>query len=135
MVLPGAVPVGRVRLRHRRRADDRARHPCFPETVVHHPPTVALLLAAHDAAEGDDLASSTLARTAFAALLSRHASRRPPGTPRWDNDPAVRRAREILHERLVGPPTIEDLARAVGMSPFALIRAFKAATGLPRTPT
>ncbi|GAA4184846.1 AraC family transcriptional regulator [Streptosporangium oxazolinicum] len=106
--------------------------PCFPETVVHHPPTVALLRAAHAAAErGDDLASSTLTRTAFAALLGRYASRRPTGAPRWDNDPAVRRAREILHERLVDPPTIEDLARAVDMGPFALIRAFKAATGLP----
>ncbi|MER6830075.1 AraC family transcriptional regulator [Streptosporangium sp. NPDC000563] len=106
--------------------------PCFPETVTYHRPTVALLRAAHDAAEGgDDLASSTLARTAFAALLSHHAARRPPEAPRWNDDPAVRRAREILHERLVDPPTIEDLARAVGTGPFVLIRAFKAATGLP----
>ncbi len=107
--------------------------PCFPETVTYHRPTVALLRAAHDAAEGgDDLVSSTLARTAFAALLSRHAARRPADTPyRRDGDPAVRRAREILHERLVDPPTIEDLARAVDARPFTLIRAFKAATGLP----
>ncbi|MEV4189139.1 AraC family transcriptional regulator, partial [Streptosporangium canum] len=46
-------------------------------------------------------------------------------------DRAVRRAREILHERLVDPPTLEDLARAVQAKPFTLIRAFKAATGLP----
>ncbi|MEU4832787.1 AraC family transcriptional regulator [Streptosporangium sp. NPDC023615] len=107
--------------------------PCFPEVVTHHPPTVALLRAAHDAAErGDDLASSTLARTAFAALLRHHAARRPPEAPvTGAGRPAVLQAREILHERLVDPPTVEDLARAVGTSPFALMRAFKAATGLP----
>ncbi|MFI6510755.1 AraC family ligand binding domain-containing protein [Streptosporangium sp. NPDC050855] len=106
--------------------------PCFPEVLTHHPPTVALLRAAHAAAErGDDLASSTLARTAFAALLRRNAARRPPDAPVRDVGPSVRRAREILHERLVDPPTIEELARAVDASPFALIRSFKAATGLP----
>lgn len=55
----------------------------------------------------------------------------PPEARSHDQDPAVRRAREILHERLVDPPTIEDLARAVDARPFTLIRAFKAATGLP----
>ncbi|MET8047640.1 AraC family transcriptional regulator [Streptosporangium sp. NPDC005286] len=106
--------------------------PCFPETVTYHQPTVELLRAAHQAAEhGDDLASSTLARTAFAALLRRHATRPLLEARSCDQDPAVRRAREILHERLVDPPTIEDLARAVDARPFALIRAFKAATGLP----
>ncbi|MGC5014045.1 AraC family ligand binding domain-containing protein [Streptosporangium sp. DT93] len=107
--------------------------PCFPEVVTHHPPTVALLRAAHDAAErGDDLAASTLTRTAFATLLRRNAARRPPEAPLpAAGRPTVRRAQEILRERLVDPPTVEDLARAVGTSPFALIRAFKAATGLP----
>lgn len=52
--------------------------PCFPETLTYHRPTVELLRTAHQAAEhGDDLASSTLARTAFAALLRRHATRSP----------------------------------------------------------
>ncbi|MEV7007672.1 AraC family transcriptional regulator [Streptosporangium sp. NPDC051022] len=106
--------------------------PCFPEAVVSSPHSAALLGAAHDAAErGDNLASSTLARAAFGTLLRQHAARVPPET-RLPGDPrAVRLAREILHDRLVDPPTLEDLALAVRAKPFALIRAFKAATGLP----
>ncbi|MFF5204590.1 AraC family ligand binding domain-containing protein [Streptosporangium sp. NPDC000396] len=106
--------------------------PYFPEAVVSHPHATALLLAAHDAAEhGDDLTSSTLTRTAFAALLRHHAALRPADARSSRESQAVRRAREILHERLVTPPTLEDLAHAVQARPFALIRAFKAATGLP----
>ncbi|ACZ85843.1 AraC family transcriptional regulator [Streptosporangium roseum] len=106
--------------------------PHFPEPVVSHPHAAALLRAAHDAAEhGDGLASSTLARTAFGALLRHHAAHRTADARPAREDRAVRRAREILHERLVDPPTLEDLARAVQAKPFALIRAFKAVTGLP----
>lgn len=106
--------------------------PYFPEAVVSHPYGATLLRAAHAAAEhGDDLASSTLARTAFGVLLRHHAARRPADVRPSAGDQAVRRAREILHERLVDPPTLEELAQAVQARPFALIRAFKAATGLP----
>ncbi|GAA3082454.1 AraC family transcriptional regulator [Streptosporangium carneum] len=106
--------------------------PYFPEAVVSNPHSATLLRAAHDAAErGDDLASSTLARAAFGTLLRHHAGRLPPETQLSDDPRAVRLAREILHERLVDPPTLEDLALAVRSKPFALIRAFKAATGLP----
>ncbi|WP_165781255.1 AraC family transcriptional regulator [Streptosporangium minutum] len=106
--------------------------PYFPEPVVSHPHATALLRGAHDAAEhGDGLASSTLARTAFGALLRHHADHRPADARPTKEDRAVRRAREILHERLVDPPTLEDLARAVQAKPFTLIRAFKAVTGLP----
>lgn len=106
--------------------------PYFPEPVVSHPHAAALLVTAHDAAEhGDDLASSTLIRTAFAALLRHHAARHPTDARPYGDDRTVRRAREILHERLVAPPTLEDLAHAVDTRPFTLLRAFKAATGLP----
>ncbi|MFF4411835.1 AraC family ligand binding domain-containing protein [Streptosporangium sp. NPDC001559] len=106
--------------------------PYFPEPVVSSARGAALLRRAHDAAErGDSLASSTLARTAFGTLLRLHAARRPQETRPGGNDLAVRLAREILHERLIDPPTIEDLALAVRAKPFGLIRAFKAVTGLP----
>ncbi|MBG0817405.1 AraC family transcriptional regulator [Planomonospora sp. ID82291] len=109
--------------------------PYFPEAVVSGASgahAAALLRAAHRAAErGDDLASSTLARTAFGALVRDHAARRPARPPLPAGDRAVRLAREILHTRLVDPPTLQDLALAVQARPFALLRAFKAATGLP----
>ncbi|GGS53799.1 transcriptional regulator [Planobispora rosea] len=106
--------------------------PHFPETVVDGPRAAALLRAAHLAAErGDDLASSTLARTAFGTLVLHHAAYRPARPHLSAGDRAVGLAREILHERLADPPALEDLARAVQARPFTLLRAFKAATGLP----
>ena len=41
------------------------------------------------------------------------------------------RAREVLTERLTEPPTLQRLAAGLGMSPFALLRAFRDRYGLP----
>jgi len=108
--------------------------PSFPQTVVYDQRSARLLLAAHVAAErGDRLASSSLLHTGLAGLLRSHA-RRPPEPPAA----AVRRApravagtRDLLAVRLTDPPSLDDLARAARMSPFALLRAFRAETGLP----
>jgi AraC-like DNA-binding protein len=40
-------------------------------------------------------------------------------------------ARGLLSERLTDPPSLDDLALATEMSPFALLRAFRDETGLP----
>lgn len=106
--------------------------PAFPAPVLDDPAAADLLRAVHRAGEkGDALAASTMLRTALAGLLTRHAHdlRRndaPAGTPR-----AVREAREILHASLVGPPSLDELAEAVGTRPFPLLRAFRDALGLP----
>ncbi|MGP3955053.1 AraC family ligand binding domain-containing protein [Nonomuraea sp. 3N208] len=106
--------------------------PHFAEQVVRDDPVAALLGRAHQAAErGDALAASTLSRTLFARLLTRHGAPRPPAALLGEGGRAVREARDLLHESLVDPPTLEDLAGAVGARPFALLRAFKDATGLP----
>ncbi|RVX39526.1 AraC-like DNA-binding protein [Nonomuraea polychroma] len=106
--------------------------PHFPEQVVRDDPVAALLGRAHQAAErGDALAASTLSRTLFARLLIRHGAPRPPAALLGEGGRAVREARDLLHESLVDPPTLDDLAGAVGARPFALLRAFKEATGLP----
>ncbi|SDI06559.1 AraC family transcriptional regulator [Nonomuraea jiangxiensis] len=106
--------------------------PYFPEQVVRDEAVAALLGMAHLAAErGDALAASTLSRTLFARLLARHAAPRPAAVPPGAGRRAVREALDLLHESLVDPPTLDDLADAVGTRPFALLRAFKAATGLP----
>jgi AraC-like DNA-binding protein len=39
--------------------------------------------------------------------------------------------REILHENLIDPPSLDELAAAANTTPFALLRAFRAVTGLP----
>jgi len=109
--------------------------PSFPETVVYDAGSARLLRAAHVAAEhGDALASASLLRAALAGLLRAHA--RPGGRAGAERGPyrspaAVRTVRDLLAGRLADPPSLDDLARESGMSPFALVRAFRAETGLP----
>jgi AraC-like DNA-binding protein len=106
--------------------------PHFPEQVVRDDAVAALLGRAHQAAErGDALAASTLSRTLFARLLTRHAAPRPDPALPAEGRRAVREALALLHDSLVDPPTLDGLAGAVGARPFALLRAFKAATGMP----
>ncbi|WP_067885309.1 AraC family transcriptional regulator [Actinomadura chibensis] len=108
--------------------------PAFPDSVLDDPSAAALLRAVHAAGEkGDALAASTFLRTTLARLLTGHSRevrrddpRRPAGMPR-----AVREAREILHANLVGPPSLDELADAVGARPFPLLRAFRETVGLP----
>ena len=121
--------------------------PRFPQTVVHDPASATLLRSAHRAAEhGDQLASSTLLSRALAGLLRAHAvggpagagrragvgGRRGDGPVRAARDPAaVALVRDVLHERLTDPPALAELADLTGLSQFALLRAFRGATGLP----
>ncbi|MEU0571184.1 AraC family transcriptional regulator [Nonomuraea sp. NPDC005983] len=106
--------------------------PYFPQQVVRDPAVAALLGSAHQATEcGDGLAASTLTRMLFARLLARHAAPRPSAALPSEGLRAVREALDVLHGSLLDPPTLDDLARAVRARPFPLLRAFKAATGLP----
>jgi AraC-like DNA-binding protein len=108
--------------------------PRFPQTVLYDPATAALVHSAHRSAEhGDDLASSTLLRTALAGLLRGHAAGGPaaiPGRARLA-PAAVGAVRDLLHERLADPPTLAELAAMTELSQFALLRAFRADMGLP----
>jgi len=112
--------------------------PYFPQTIVDDPASAALLRRAHRAAEhGDQLASSSLLTAALGRLLTRHATpgRAMPGQatqPRAVTAPAaVATVREVLAGQIADPPNLADLAAATGLSQFALLRAFRAATGLP----
>jgi AraC-like DNA-binding protein len=108
--------------------------PRFPQTVHYDPASAALLRSAHRAAEhGDQLASSTLLTTALARLLAAHAAAGPVALqgPAANAPASVRAVCDLLHERLTDPPTLAELAGLTGLSQFALLRAFRAATGLP----
>jgi AraC-like DNA-binding protein len=114
--------------------------PGFPQTVVDHPASARLLRAAHLAAEhGDALASSSLLQTALAGLLAAHARLGGHGGPDGGRRPrrpgrapaAARLARDLIAVRLADPPSLAELAAATGLSQFALLRAFRAETGLP----
>ncbi len=113
--------------------------PRFPQTVLYDGRSAALLRSAHCAAEhGDQLASSSLLTSALAGLLRAHAATGPavarettrvtgPGLA----PSAVRAVCELLRERLAEPPALAELAAITGLSQFALLRAFRAQTGLP----
>src|SRR5215475_1436166 len=113
--------------------------PLFPQTVVYDERSAALLRSAHRAAEhGDQLASSSLLTTAFAGLLTAHASVDGAMSGSISPRPAVRRApasmraiADLLENRLLDPPALAELAAMTGLSQFALLRAFRAETGLP----
>jgi AraC-like DNA-binding protein len=108
--------------------------PWFPETVLYHPATAALLSRAHQAAEhGDRLASSSLLTAALTRLLQAHAAAQPADTrePVSRAPASVQTVRELLPERLADAPSLAELAALTGLSQFALLRAFRRETGMP----
>jgi AraC-like DNA-binding protein len=108
--------------------------PLFPQTVLYDERSAALLRSAHRAAEqGDRLASSSLLTAALARLLTAHANAGTAEPPtRVRQAPAsISAVCELLHERLTDPPSLAELAEMTGLSQFAVLRAFRAETGLP----
>lgn len=106
--------------------------PAFTATVLDDPVTARLIADVHGAAEKDNaLAADTFLRLAVARLLARYGST-PVVTARPESGPgAAARARDLLAARLAAPPSLDELAAETGTSPFALLRAFKSAYGLP----
>jgi AraC-like DNA-binding protein len=107
------------------------RDPWFTRSIVADPAAAAVIGQAHLAAESADrLASETLLTTALSVLWQGYGGGRrvvaPPGGTR-----EVAEVRDILHARLVDPPSLGELAALVGTSRFALLRAFRARHGLP----
>jgi|SRR5215469_6026969 len=108
--------------------------PLFPQTVLYDERSAGLLRSAHSAAEhGDRLASSSLLYAALARLLTAHAD-----VTNTMTDSRARRAPasisalcDLLAERLDDPPSLAELAELTGLSQFAVLRAFRAQTGLP----
>ena len=106
--------------------------PGFTESGIHAPEVSRVLVSAHMAAEqGSRLAASSLARQGIAMLLRSHGRDRATEGGEHAARPEAVRARGLLAESLVDPPTLEELAAQVGLGPFALVRAFRAAYGLP----
>ncbi|MFE0425392.1 AraC family transcriptional regulator [Streptomyces sp. NPDC058953] len=106
--------------------------PAFRDAAVADPVASALLHRVYEAADaGDALAADSLLRTAIARLLRANGGPMPLRAPRAAGAGAVARARELLEERMTDPPSLERLAREVGTAPFALLRAFRAAYGMP----
>ncbi len=75
----------------------------------------------------DDLAWDEALAFTCGLLASRHARAPIDSTPSID----VRRAMECLADRIVEPPSLDELARLVGTSRYQLVRRFARTFGLP----
>jgi len=107
--------------------------PSFPQGLVADPHAAGTLLRAHTAVtSGDRLAASSATREALALLVGRYG--RPVRTSVEPPDLGARQVGAcvaMLRERLVDPPSVDELAEVAGCSPFALTRAFRRHVGLP----
>ncbi|MFE9708106.1 AraC family transcriptional regulator [Streptomyces sp. NPDC005930] len=81
--------------------------------------------------EGNALAADTLLRVTVTRLLRMNGGRLPRRPVRTAGAGTAARARAVLEERMADPPSLERLAAELGSSPFALLRAFRAAYGMP----
>ncbi len=104
----------------------------FVSPVVDDPYTVSLVHRVLRAAdEGNALAADTLLRVAVTRLLRLNGGPLPRRAPRTAGARIAARARAVLEERMAEPPPLERLAAEFGTSPFALLRAFRDAYGMP----
>jgi AraC-like DNA-binding protein len=104
----------------------------FVSAVVDDPSASRLVIEVHRAVEeGNALAADVLLRTAVARLLRLHGGRRSPREARTAGAGNAARARAVLEERMADPPPLARLAAELGTSPFALLRAFRDAYGMP----
>ncbi|MCY1272630.1 HTH-type transcriptional activator RhaS [compost metagenome] len=106
--------------------------PAFIGSVHHDADLVRMFTYLHRLLEANACAleQQTAWREALLALFRRHARLPEPGAP--GREPlAVLRAKELLRERLAEPPSLEELAAAVRLSPFHFARTFRRATGMP----
>ncbi|WP_030415595.1 AraC family transcriptional regulator [Streptomyces sp. NRRL S-1448] len=104
----------------------------FTETVAEDPRLARMITDVHRAAEaGNALAADSLLRLTVARLLRSYGGPLPARNPRSAGARNAVRARAVLEERMADPPSLEQLAHDLGTSPFALLRAFKAAYGMP----
>lgn len=113
--------------------DQPADHlPLFSGSVFHDPALHARLCAVHRLVEqgATALQQQTAWREVLLALFQRHARLRAlPGVGREPR--AVAEAKALLDSALSEPPSLEQLAAAVGLSPFHFARVFRQATGMP----
>ncbi|MBR8233810.1 AraC family transcriptional regulator [Burkholderia sp. AU42008] len=79
----------------------------------------------------DPLAAETAMLDALSTLIARHADVRPRPAPLAADEPRVDAMRERLAADLTSTVTLDDVAQAVGLSPFHAARLFTRTTGMP----
>lgn len=106
--------------------------PSFTSSVLHDPQLHRLFGELHQLLESgaEALQQQAAWREAILLLFQRHA-RVPQVAPPGREPQAVARAKELLGSQLAEPPSLQQLAAAVNLSPFHFARVFRRATGMP----
>ncbi|HYH18792.1 MAG TPA: AraC family transcriptional regulator [Azospirillum sp.] len=82
-------------------------------------------------ADASALAAEVRAVEALVLLVGRHAAVRPTHLPHAGDAILARRARDLLAARVGEPVSLAELEAATGAGRYRLIRAFRAAYGMP----
>lgn len=105
----------------------------YPEPVFHDGPLATAMDLLHRSLRepGSCLERESLLLSTYAGLLTRHAEQRTSECPAGGEPRAVAQAREYLEECFAGDVSLRELAQAVGLSRYHLVRVFREAVGLP----
>ncbi|CAI8860324.1 AraC family transcriptional regulator [Pseudomonas sp. IT-347P] len=106
--------------------------PAFGATLYRDPDLVNGFARLHRLLESPAAAlqQQTVWREMMLLLLQRHAAVPVPGRVGKEHR-AVLLGKELLRAQLAAPPSLEELAAAVNLSPFHFARVFRRATGMP----
>jgi AraC-like DNA-binding protein len=107
--------------------------PFFAEVRIDHPWASRSILSLHRAiSDGHDVleSESRLVHT-LAQLIRRYGDTPTTEQKLGREKEPVRRAREYIHEHFAEGVSLSQLARAVALSPYYLLRAFRAEVGMP----
>ena len=106
--------------------------PAFGATLYRDPDLVSGFCQLHRLLESPATAlqQQTAWRELMLSLLQRHAAVPAAGKPGKEHR-AVTLAKDLLHAQLAAPPSLEELAAAVNLSPFHFARVFLRDTGMP----
>ncbi len=113
---------------------DRPRDiPFFPVPVIDDPETAAMIRQLHKSLEagGTPLERGSKFLWTFAHLVKRHADAPAQERVAGDEKAVVRKIKHYLEDRYCENVTLNDLSSHSGLSPYHLIRVFRAETGLP----
>ncbi|MET0134945.1 MAG: AraC family transcriptional regulator [Kibdelosporangium sp.] len=106
--------------------------PHFREPVLHDPELVGELYRTHTVLSRwqDPLEAESRLTWLLGRLVERHAAGVRPVSAR-QRDGVAKATMDFLADRLVDPPTLQQIAAELGVSRFQLVRSFRDTVGLP----
>jgi len=107
--------------------------PYFRDVRVDDPATTRSLFALHQTltSGADTLESETRFITTLAQLIKRYADIRPAEQPLGNERQAVKQVRRYIETHFAERISLSELAEYVALSPYYLLRVFRAEVGLP----